>query len=166
MLGKVGNSIPFAATVVFSSVWAIFLLAVRKSPLKRRSAQYRKRYAAKGGECRHVAASARMSPLKRRSAQFIACAIKCRHKAASAQLSSAVAALSSATLATVRSSKKVSGCQGQAAFGGCFANLDSLPPFCKGLEAARVEGIFAPYVCFVHSPTPRSPSRARARLSG
>lgn len=34
------------------------------------------------------------------------------------------------------SSKKPAGCQGQAAFGGCFANLDSLPSFCKGLEAA------------------------------
>lgn len=72
MLGKVGISIPFAATVVFSSVWAVFLLAVRKSPLKRRSAQYRKRYAAKGGECRHMAASAQLSPPRRRSAQFAA----------------------------------------------------------------------------------------------
>ena len=89
---------------------------MRKSPLKRRSAQYRKRYAAKGGECRHKAASAHVSP--------------------------AMAALSSATLARVRSSKKTSVCQGRAAFGGCYANLDSLPPFCKGLEAARVEGIF------------------------
>ena len=62
MLGKVGISIPFAATVAFSSVWAVFSLAVRKSPLERRSAQYRKRYAAIGGECRHKAASAHMSP--------------------------------------------------------------------------------------------------------
>lgn len=62
MLGKVGDSIPFAATVALSSVWAVILLAVRKSPLKRRSAQYRKRYAAKGGECRHGAASAHVSP--------------------------------------------------------------------------------------------------------
>lgn len=50
--------------------------------------------------------------------------------------------------------------------GGCCANLDRLPSFCKGLEAARVEGIFAPYVCFVHSPTLRPPSRAGTRLTG
>lgn len=134
--------------------------------LWRRSAQYRKRYAAKGGECRHKAASAHMSPLKRRSAQFIACAIKCRHGAASAHLPSAVAALSGATLARVRSSKKSSFCQGQAAFGGCYANLDSLPSFCKGLEAARVEGDFCAICILCPSPTPRSPSRARARLTG
>lgn len=85
MLGKVGISVPFAETLTLSSMWVVFLLAVRKSPLERRSAQYRKRYAAIGGECRHKAASAHMSPLKRRSAQFIACAIKCRHRAASAQ---------------------------------------------------------------------------------
>ena len=39
----------------------------------------------------------------------------------------------------MRSSKKSADCQGRAAFGGCFANLDSLPSFCKGLEAAGLE---------------------------
>lgn len=107
MLGKVGISIPFAATVASSSVWAIFLLAVRKSPLERRSAQYRKRYAAKGGEC--------------------------RHKAASARLTSAVAALSSATLAKVRSGKKSPVCQGQAALWAvAMQTLTACRLFAKG----------------------------------
>lgn len=115
--------------------------------------------AATGGKRATVAAKA----AKRSICRYAA---KCRRGRQERTEKKHVAALSDATLATVRSSKKVSVCQGRAAFGGCFANLDSLPPFCKELEAARVKGIFAPYVCFVRSPTPRSPSRARARLTG
>jgi len=43
-----------------------------------------------------------------------------------------------ATPPIVKGSEKLSVCQGQAAFGGCFANLDSLPFFtwasCVGLR--------------------------------
>ena len=127
------------------SVSAVSSLALSSSPLKRRSAQFAamRQSAAVGGKSATVAAKA----AKRSICRYAA---KCRRGRQERTEKQHVAALSGATLATVRSSKKVSVCQGRAAFGGCFANLDSLPPFCKGLEAARVKGFLCAKCMLCH----------------
>ena len=97
------------------SVGAVFSLALRLSPQERRSAQKVAAGAAKRAQCAAVGgkrASAREDPVRR---VFII-----------------------ATPPIVECSEKLSVCQGRAAFGGCFANLDSQPFFtwasCVGLR--------------------------------